>query len=130
MLIKTDYNTSEKNIFLDGYTSLGVPDLMGNQTKNISFKGTYFLDKKEESIDIDFKASPANLKLLNPLLEGVLTINNALATGEGKIHGSPDNLKIDGKLKLFNADIKVDYTNVPCPVNFSIKSFILFFCGV
>ncbi len=112
VVLKTNYNALEKNIFLDGYTSLGLPDMNGNQTKNISFKGNYFLDKKEESIDIDFKAEPANLKLLGPLLEGIVTINSGLITGAGKIHGTSDNIKIDGKLKLFASEIKVDYTNV------------------
>lgn len=112
LVLTTNYNALEKSILMDGYTSLGISDLLGNQTKNISFKGYYFLAKKEESIDIDFKASPANLKLLSPFLEGILTIKNGLITGEGKVHGTPDNIKIDGKLKLFNSEIKVDYTNV------------------
>ncbi|MGZ4098186.1 MAG: translocation/assembly module TamB domain-containing protein [Bacteroidia bacterium] len=113
LVVNTSHNATEKNIFLDGYTSLGFPNFNGGDPeKNISFKGFYYFDKKEESIDIDFTASPANLKMLNPLLEGILTINNALVTGKGKIHGTPDNLKIDGNLKLYNAEIKVDYTNV------------------
>jgi hypothetical protein len=112
LVVKTNYIASEKTIFTDGYTSLGLQDLDGNQMKNIAFKGYYYLDKKEESIDVDIKATPANLKLLNPLLEGILTINNALISGEGKIHGTPDNIKIDGKFKMYNSEIKVDYTNV------------------
>lgn len=111
--VQTHHNAIDKYIFMDGYSSLGFPNFTeGPKSKNISFKGYYYLDKKEESIDIDFRAAPANLKLLNPFLEGILTINNALVTGQGKIHGSPDNIKVDGKLKLFNSEIKVDYTNV------------------
>ncbi|MDO9001432.1 MAG: translocation/assembly module TamB domain-containing protein [Bacteroidota bacterium] len=112
MVVKTNYNAAEKTIFTDGYTSLGLPTIDGEEMKNIAFKGHYYLDKKEESIDLDIIASPANLRLLNPLLEGVLTINNALVTGKGKIHGTPDNIKIDGKFKMYNSEIKVDYTNV------------------
>ncbi len=112
LVLKSDYNSKEKYIFLDGYTSIGILDEFGSQQKNIAFKGYYYLDKKDESIDIDFAATPANLKLLNPYLEGILTIKNALVTGKGKIHGSPDNIKIDGKLKLYKSEIKVDYTNV------------------
>lgn len=112
VVLKTRYNSGDKNIHLNGYTSMGLPDLEGNETKNISFNGYYYMDKREESIDVDFKASPANLKLLNPLLSGIMTINNALVVGGGKIHGTPSNLKIDGKLKLYNSDIKIDYTNV------------------
>lgn len=112
LVLKTKYNANEKNIYLNGFTSMGIPDIDGNETKNISFNGFYYMDKRDETIDIDFKASPANLKLLNPLMEGIMTINNALVVGGGKIHGTPADLKIDGKLKLYNSDIKIDYTNV------------------
>lgn len=112
LIVKTTHNSEKKFFYLNGYSSLGFPGINGEQTKNIAFNGYYYLDKTEESLDIDFSASPANLKLLNPLLEGILTINNALVTGAGKIHGTPQNLKIDGKLKLFSSEIKVDYTNV------------------
>ncbi len=112
MVVKTDYNPTTKTIFTDGYTSLGLPTFDGEKMKNIAFKGYYYLDKKEESIDLDIKATPANLKLLNPMLEGILTIDHALVSGEGKIHGTPDNIKIDGNFKLYNSEIKVDYTNV------------------
>lgn len=110
--LQAKYNTFEKHIALDGYTSLGLKDDEGNQLKNISFNGFYFLDKKTESIDLNFIAKPANIKLLNPFLTDIITIKNGFVNGEGKIHGSPDNIKIDGKLKLFNSEIKVDYTNV------------------
>lgn len=120
LVLKTRYNSGDKNIHLNGYTSMGLPDLEGNETKNISFNGYYYMDKRDETIDIDFKASPANLKLLNPLLAGIMTINNALVVGGGKIHGTPANLMIDGKLKLYNSDIKIDYTNV----NYSITGEI------
>ncbi len=112
LVIKNDYNPNDKYIFLDGYTTIGLLDEFGKTQKNISFKGYYYLDKRAEAIDIDIAATPANLKLLNPYLEGILTIKNALITGKGKIHGSPDNIKIDAKFKLFKSEIKVDYTNV------------------
>ncbi|MBK9283670.1 MAG: translocation/assembly module TamB [Sphingobacteriaceae bacterium] len=112
MVLKTKYNAQQKNIELNGYTSLGIPDIFGYETKNISFNGFYYMDDRDETIDIDFKASPANLKLLNPMLEGIMTINNALVVGGGKIHGSAKNVMIDGKLKLYSSEIKIDYTNV------------------
>jgi hypothetical protein len=110
--LNSKYNSNEQSLFLDGYTSLGVPSPDGGVSKNISFRGYYYTDRKDESLDIDFEATPANLKLLNPFLEGILTINSAMVKGNGKIHGSPDNIKIDGKLKLYSSDVKVDYTNV------------------
>ncbi len=119
--VNTAYNTNEKYISLNGFTSLGLQDEFGNQVKNISFNGNYYLDKREETIDINFSARPANLKLLNPFLVDILTINKAFVNGDGKIHGTPDNVKIDGKFKLFNSEIKVDYTNVTYNVTGEIE---------
>jgi len=110
--VNTTYYTSEKFITLNGFTSLGIMDESGEQAKNISFKGVYYLDKKEESIDVDFAAKPANLRLLNPFLEGILEIKDGFVNGAGKIHGTPDNIRIDGKFRLFRSEVKVDYTNV------------------
>lgn len=112
LVLKNEYNSKDKYIYLDGFTSVGISDQFGNIQKNIAFNGYYYLDKREEAIDIDFSCTPANLKLLNPYLVDILTIKNGLVKGKGKIHGSPDNIKIDGKLNLFKSEIKIDYTNV------------------
>lgn len=110
--IHTSYNDSQKFIAMDGYTSLGIRDETGEVAKNIAFEGTYDLEKKDESINVDFSAKPANLSLLNPFLEGILTIKKGFVNGSGKIHGNPSDIRIDGKFRLFNSEIKVDYTNV------------------
>lgn len=123
VLVTAKYHTQEKFISLQGFTSLGVVDEFGEQAKNISFKGRYDLTKKEESIDIDFAAKPANLRLLNPFLEGILTINSGFVNGGGKVHGNPSNIKIDGKFRLFNSEIKVDYTNVVYNMTGDIEIF-------
>ena len=119
--VKTTYHTSEKFISLSGYTSLNIRDENGEAPKNISFKGTYFLEKKEESIDIDFAAKPANLKILNPILDGILEIKEGWVNGAGKVHGTPDNIKIDGKFRLFRSEVKIDYTNVTYDITGDIE---------
>lgn len=123
LIVETRYNAGDKNISLNGFTSLGLQDEFGNQVKNISFDGNYYLDKREETLNIDFAAKPANLTLLNPFLSDIITINKAFVSGEGKVHGTPDNIKIDGKFKLFNGEVKVDYTNVIYNVTGDIEIF-------
>ncbi|MDI1354639.1 MAG: translocation/assembly module TamB domain-containing protein [bacterium] len=112
LVIHTNYHDNDNFISLDGFTSLGIADESGETSKNISFNGIYDLNKKKESIAIDFSARPANLSLLNPFLAGILTINHGFVNGTGKVHGDPSNIMIEGKFKLFNSEIKVDYTNV------------------
>jgi hypothetical protein len=108
----SEYNNTDKYLFLDGYTSLGFTNMAGEKIKNISFSGYYYLEKKEESLDIALKAEPANLTLLNPILKGILTFNKGLVTGSGKITGTPAKPKIDGNFKIYTCELKVDYLNV------------------
>lgn len=112
MVVHTNYHNQDNFISLDGYTSMGSTDETGEVSKNISFQGIYDLNKKVDNIDIDFQAKPANLSLLNVFLTDIITIHHGFVNGSGKIHGEPDNIKIDGKFKLFNSEVKVDYTNV------------------
>jgi len=110
--VKTLYNPAMNSLRLSGFTSLGLKDLQGNQVRNLDFSGFYYFDNRPEPIDIDIVANPANLRLINPLLEGILTIKNGFIKGKGRIHGAPSNIKIDGNFNLFNTEFKVDYTNV------------------
>ncbi len=112
LFLKSNYFILENKIALNGFTSLGFINENGIKQKNILFVGDYFLNKNDESIDIDFIAKPANINILNPLLEGILTIKNGYINGNGKIHGTPNKIKIDSKLKIFNSEVKIDYTNV------------------
>lgn len=110
--LKAEYNNHDKYLYLDGFTSIGLPDITGERIKNIAFSGYYYLNKKEESLDINLSAQPANLTLLNPYLTGILTLNTGLVTGEGKITGTPEKPMINGKFKIVKCDLKVDYLNV------------------
>ena len=112
LVTHTEYHSQEKFVSLDGYTSLGLSDELGRPVKNISFAGRYDLDNKDESINIDFDAQPANLSLMNPFLTDIITIKKGFVKGAGKIHGNSKDIRIDGKFRLFNSEIKVDYTNV------------------
>lgn len=110
--LKAEYNNTDKYLYLDGYTSMGVQNPLGEKIKNISFSGYYYLNKKEESLDISLSAQPANLTLLNPYLTGIITLNSGLVTGDGKITGTPEKPMINGKFKIIKCDMKVDYLNV------------------
>jgi hypothetical protein len=120
MHLKTDYIPQEQRIQMDGYTTLGLGIGFGVM-KNLSFGGNYYLDKREETIDLEFKANPLNLRLINPLMEGILTVKKGVVFGGGKIHGNADKILIDGELKLKESEIKIDYTNVTYKMNGKIE---------
>lgn len=110
--LKAEYNNTDKYLYLDGYTSMGAQNPLGEKIKNISFSGYYYLNKEEESLDITLSAQPANLTLLNPYLTGIITLNSGLVAGDGKITGTLEKPLINGKFKIIKCDLKVDYLNV------------------
>jgi len=112
VVLNTDYDNTGRFIRLEGYSSLGLGGFLGGAMEDITFKGNYFLDGREEAIALDFIANTANLRLLNPLLEGILTVNNGFVKGQGKVYGNPGHIKIESQLNLFQSEIKVDYTGV------------------
>lgn len=111
-VLNAEYFNSEKYIYLDGFTSLGFTNFDGDKIKNIAFNGYYYLNKEEDNLDITFDANPANLNILNRYLEGILTFKPALIVGKAKITGTPSKPIINGKFKLINCEMKVDYLNV------------------
>lgn len=121
--LKAEYNNADKYLYLDGYTSVGMQNPFGEKIKNISFSGYYYMNKKEESLDINLAAEPANLTMLNPYLTGIMTLNSGLVTGEGKINGTPENPKITGKFRIVKCDLKVDYLNVVYGLKGTIEVF-------
>lgn len=110
--LNTEYFNADKYIYLDGFTSLGFTNFNGDKLKNISFNGYYYLDKKEESLDVNLDANPANLNLLNPYLKGILSLNSSLIVGNAKITGTPSKPVINGKFKITRCEMKIDYLNV------------------
>ncbi len=112
LVLKSDYLPKDKRLELNGYTSLGLTNELGLPIKNLSFNGNYYTERKEESIDINFNANPLNIKLINPLMEGIMTVKNGFVKGEGRVHGTPSHIMLEGNLNLFKSEIKIDYTNV------------------
>lgn len=110
--LNTEYFNADKYIYLDGYTSLGFTNFNGDKMKNISFNGYYYVDKKEESLDINLDANPANLNLLNRYLEGIISLKPCLVVGKAKITGTPAKPAINGKFNITRCEMKVDYLNV------------------
>ncbi len=109
--INSEYNPEKEYVNINGFSAF-AKDFDGNLLKNIEFQGYYFPKKKEESLDITFKAEPLDLSLLQPFLDGILTFKVGFLNGSGKITGTPDNPQINAKLKFFKCVMVVDFLNV------------------
>lgn len=117
--IKSVYDPENDLVKIDGFSAF-AKDLDGNLMKNIEFEGYYFPKKKEDNLDITFKAEPFDISLLQPFLKDILTFKVGYLNGSGKITGTPDKPLINGKFKFFKCVVLVDFLNVQYSVNGSI----------
>lgn len=115
-LIKSEYNPQKDYVTLNGYSAF-AKDFDGNLLKNIEFDGIYYPTKKEDNLDISFKAEPFDLTLLQPYLKDILTFKVGFLKGKGKITGTIDNPQINAKLNFFKCIMVVDFLNVQYSVN-------------
>lgn len=114
--IKTDYNPEKEFVQIKGFSAF-AKDFDGNLMKNIEFDGFYFPKKKEENIDISFRAQPLDLSLLQPFLQDILTFKVGYLNGNGTVTGTIDKPQINAKLKFIKCVMVVDFLNVQYTVN-------------
>lgn len=114
--VKSEYNPEKDYINIDGFSAF-AKDFDGNLMKNIVFNGYYYPKRKDDNIDIKFRAEPFDLSLLQPYLKDILTFKIGYLNGNGTVTGTLDNPQINAKLKFFKCVMVVDFLNVQYTVN-------------
>ncbi len=117
-----------KDIDLSG-TKLGSPQLrstidnagkqinftLGNDLRNPPFVGFYNIPNREFGVDMVLDSVP--MKLLDPMLSGILVDGSGNAKADLKLRGSLDDVSLDGKIEVDNYSTTLDYTrtryNIP-----------------
>lgn len=80
---------------------------------DFSAKGFYNLkDSIGNPLSTDINLNDAKVGILNQFLKGIFSELSGQAKGKLFIGGDPTNLTLSGRVKLFNAGLKVDYTQV------------------
>ena len=118
--ITSEYNPQKEYVNINGYSAF-AKDFDGNLMKNITFNGYYYPQRKEESLDISFKAEPFDLSLLQPYFKDIFTVKIGNLIGNGTITGTLEEPKINAKLRFFKCSIVVDYTNVQYIINGDVE---------
>lgn len=114
--LNTDYNKQKNYVYIDGFSAFSR-DFDGNLLKNIEFKGYYFPDKKEDNLDVTFRAEPFDVSLLQVFLKDILTIKVGYLNGYGKVTGSIAHPEITARLKFFKCVMLIDYLNAQYSVS-------------
>lgn len=118
--IKSEYNPEKEYVSVNGFSAF-AKDLDGNLLKNIEFQGYFYPKKKENSLDIAFKAEPLDISLLQPYLKDILTFKVAFLKGNGTITGTPNKPEIRAKLNCFKCVVVVDFLNTQYSVNGNVE---------
>jgi hypothetical protein len=94
---------SDKIVTVGEISRKGIP--------NLKINGSYFLEKKQNSLDYKFAFNETNLGFINGFLPSDVSNFQGLADGEIKLTGTPDEPLFNGKLKLHNGGVKITMLN-------------------
>ena len=106
--ILTTWNNAEESIYLNAQI-INVGNVSTDRMLN--FTGFYYPMRKTENIRFDIELDNFRIKALNPLLEGIVSKVEGLASGNFVLNGSLDKPVLQGKLQLNRTALKVDYLN-------------------
>ncbi len=118
--IINEYNKEEDIVTLSGFSAF-MKDSEGNNLKNIEFNGAYYPKKDTNNIDIQFKAEPFDLALLQPFVKDILTFKMGFLVGKGTVKGNIKDPQVNAKFKFFKCITVVDYTNVSYSINGEVE---------
>jgi hypothetical protein len=103
--IKGGYNST------NGIIPFSVQSL--NKGHHFSAEGFYDLkDSANSPLNINAKLDSTRISYLNKLLVGIFSEVDGIAVGNLKVNGKPNTPEFSGNVKLYNANLKVDYTQV------------------
>lgn len=108
------YDLSKDVISLHGFFNQEMIEGISDESlKNIQFSGYYFPKHQYDALDIEFNLRNINLKIAQPYLKGILTIDKGAISGGLKVTGELNKPKLNGKLHFENVkNLKIDYLNV------------------
>lgn len=102
--LRNAWDNSEKRMSFDG----GLREYL---TRTVRFGGDYFVELEEDNLDLTLRLDDANLDWLGGILPEEVSNFQGLATGNLDVRGTFAKPEIDGRVKLYNAGVKVNMLN-------------------
>ncbi|MCX8080655.1 MAG: translocation/assembly module TamB [Bacteroidia bacterium] len=121
LYVESTYHHENKSITLNGYTDLGLPDVINFNNKNIRFGGTIYPFDKENNFDLSFSLMPLNPTIINPFVKDIFNIKKGYITGNLKLTGKFSDPQLNGELMLKNTVLIPDFTKVAYVLNGQIE---------
>jgi len=99
---KTNYVQEKRQFTMDG-------QLFYRGNESILFQGDYYLDRKENSLDLTAKFDNTNINFVNAFLNPeVVSHIRGIISGKLAIRGTLEKPVVEGKVNLFNAGAKLE----------------------
>ncbi len=102
--INFNYRISEKLITVNALVDRGG-------IKNIEVEGKYYINTKNDSIDIDITLQKTNLTSFSGYVKGIFSDVKGKASGKLKLSGPAKSPELVGKIRLQQTSFVVDYLN-------------------
>lgn len=102
--IDFNYNISERLITVKALVDRGG-------IKNIEVDGKYYINTKNDSIDIDITLQKTNLTSFSGYVKGIFSDVKGKASGKLKLSGPAKSPELVGKIRLQQTSFVVDYLN-------------------
>ncbi len=110
--VNSFFDKNKNLVSLNGFFKRDFAKIAEETYNNISFDGYYYPSIKDTSIDIDLHLYQLALSTVQPLLNGIFTIDKGSVTGDINIKGNLNKPTISGLLNLEDVkNLKVDYIN-------------------
>lgn len=106
--ILSTWNNTEESIYLNAQI-INVGNISTDRMLN--FTGFYHPMRKTDNLRFDIGLDNFRIKALSPLLEGILSKVEGLASGNFVLEGSTSKPILKGKLQLNRVAFKIDYLN-------------------
>lgn len=100
-----------QSFWIDGdHSVFSTGDLIYRGERTFEFSGRYYLDREEEMLDYDLTFKNTSIEVANAFLDPeVISEIRGLLNGKIKLHGSPEEPKVEGEVLLQGASAYVGF---------------------
>ena len=103
-IVESSWDDANKAVDLD----VGIFD---SDKRTLNAFGSYYTARESDNMDITVEMDSLRLAVVSPLLSGVVSRVQGFGNGLVTLKGSPDNLDIEGQLKVYDGGCKIGYLN-------------------
>ena len=103
-IVESSWNNDEKSIDLN-------VNILDQEKKTLNAYGSYYTARKKDNLDFTVEMDSLRLAVISPFLAGVASRVQGYGNGLVTVKGSPDDMDINGSIKVDDGGCKIGYLN-------------------